>query len=105
MHEQHTPGPWFVFGNGHCVGGPCDRPPTNTGGIAMCSMQVRTPAEIAANARLIAAAPDLLGVCRAFVEDREDCGVDLNDPDDPLARIFRLAELAIRKAEGEQPCE
>ena len=58
---KHTPGPWFVFGNGHCVGGPyLEDPEQPTAGVAMCGMRLRDPEEAAANANLIAAAPDLL---------------------------------------------
>lgn len=62
-----TPGPWFAFGNGHCVGGPL--PPAadgtpQTAGVAMCSMRVRSEAECAANATLIVAAPLLLAACK-----------------------------------------
>lgn len=56
---KHTPGPWFTFGNGHCVGGPESIEGAGQG-IAMCGMRARTPEEAEANARLIAAAPDLL---------------------------------------------
>ena len=44
---SHTPGPWFVFGNGHCVGGPRTDPhPGNeTAGIAMCNMRLRDETE------------------------------------------------------------
>ena len=54
--SAHTPGPWFLFGNGHCIGGPLNG---ETAGIAMCSMARRTDEENAANAKLIAAAPVL----------------------------------------------
>lgn len=90
--EKHTPGPWFVFGNGHCVGGPCERPgeAEQTGGIAMCGMRLRSPEEAAANARLIAAAPALLAACKLamkFIEignvegawDRSSAGESLGD--------------------------
>lgn len=60
--SAHTPGPWFVFGNGHCVGGAASDGDqgTPTAGIAMCGMTRRQPAEVVANARLISSAPDLL---------------------------------------------
>lgn len=63
---KHTPGPWFVFPNGNCVGGPtgpcgpAHADESNTAGIALCGMRLRTHEEQEANARLIAAAPDLL---------------------------------------------
>jgi hypothetical protein len=67
---KHTPGPWFIFGNRHCVGGPFvpgpgDDPDQLTAGIAMCGMRLRTADECAANARLIAAAPAMLAALEA----------------------------------------
>lgn len=67
MKDRHTPGPWFVFGNGHCVGGPrTDAHPhePTTAGIAMCSMAARNEEENRANAQLISAAPDLLAALK-----------------------------------------
>lgn len=71
---QHTPGPWFIFGNGHCVGGPASPDDSELSanpraGVAMCHMSRRPPHENQANARLIAAAPDLLAACKPV--DRE----------------------------------
>lgn len=63
----HTPGPWFVFENGHCVGGPGETE-AGTAGVALCGMRLRTPEEIAANARLIAAAPEMLAALEAEEE-------------------------------------
>lgn len=60
MSAAHTPGPWFLFGNGHCVGGPFNGADAQTAGVAMCSMARRTTEENDANARLIVAAPTLL---------------------------------------------
>lgn len=54
--------------------------------------------ETRANAQLIAAAPVLLAACEALVEDREECGIDEADEDDPLAIIVRQARAAIAKA-------
>lgn len=86
---RHTDGPWFVFGNGHCVGGPLtDRLPaeTQTAGIAMCGMKMRLPEENAANARLVAAAPELL----AALTDLLDC--------DQLDRTDTFCEACYRHA-------
>lgn len=74
MSEQakHTRAPWFVFGNGHCVGGPMTDPlpaEAKTAGVAMCSMNARLPEENTANALLIAASPDLLAACRAALPE------------------------------------
>jgi hypothetical protein len=95
MAREHTPGPWFVFGNKHCVGGPlADRAPTDpagqtTAGIAMCGMNLRWPDEAEANARLIAAAPELLEACIALQAEAAARGCGL-----------RIADEAIAKAKG-----
>lgn len=66
--SESTPGPWSVLPNGVCVVGPFepgpgDDPKQKTAGIAMCGMRLRTNEEAEANARLTAAAPDLLAAC------------------------------------------
>lgn len=69
MTARHTPGPWFTFANGTCVGGPVgilgNPSGANTAGIAHCGMALRTGDELQANARLISAAPRPLEVCKA----------------------------------------
>lgn len=57
--SAHTPGPWFVFGNKHCVGGSLG---DETSLIAMCGAARRTTQENEANARLVAVAPELLAL-------------------------------------------
>lgn len=52
------------------------------------------------DASLFSAAPDLLSVCNALIEDREACGINENDPDDPMAIIVRKARAAVAKARG-----
>lgn len=71
VSPAHTPGPWFVYENGHCVGGPFEPSLSvpgvghegNTAGVPMCGMRMRTFEEAEANARLISAAPELLARC------------------------------------------
>ncbi len=53
-----------------------------------------------ANARLFAAAPDLLAVCKSIVQWDEDCQVDANYVD-ALDDIIDSACVAIAKAEAE----
>lgn len=71
---MHTPGPWFVFDNGHCVGGPAGPmgsagdESNDTAGVALCGMRLRTHPEQEGNARLIAAAPTLKVMLAAGVE-------------------------------------
>lgn len=102
---QHTPGPWLVFDNMHCVGGPVGPlgAPTaggTTAGVALCSMRHRTPEEQQANARLIAAAPALLASLKALVAHllyHHTFG--LNHHADALVR---QAEDSVLQAEGER---
>lgn len=92
--SKHTPGPWFIFGNGHCVGGPAIAPlgESQTAGIAMCSMSKRHTDECVANAKLIAAAPELLRVLREALDF-----IQLNHDD---TGIETEINSAIRMAEG-----
>jgi hypothetical protein len=101
--SKHTPGPWFVFGNGHCVGGPTGMmdadPNQKTAGIAMCAMRLRTDDENEANARLIASAPELLAACEELVADLlSHAKFGMNDSE---VAMLKRAEAAIRKARGE----
>jgi hypothetical protein len=65
MAAQYTPGPWHVSGDG---GGIWSRPNDPSVAVAVSN---RPLAERDANARLIAAAPDLLAaldMCRAIIK-------------------------------------
>ena len=82
---KHTAGPWFTFANGTCVGGPVgilgNPSGADTAGIAHCGMALRTGDELQANARLIAAAPELL---------------------DELQKAHRLLQIALKHMGGER---
>lgn len=92
----HTPGPWHLI-NSVCVGGPIEPGWEEAGtGIAHCGMRARTQEEAAANARLIAAAPDMLAAIEAFV-GAWDRG-DTHDGHEALG----MAKSALTKARGEQ---
>ena len=83
--NQHTEGPWFVDGNSIAH---------QSGDIATLD-GVRPYEEEEANARLIAAAPELLEACR-------DAAIRLevgNSTDNPT---YRQLEAAIAKAESMQ---
>lgn len=91
MTGKHTAGPWRVGDAGHTVFGP----PMGEPAPMMVAQRVRP-----ADARLIAAAPELLEAVRGavlVVQDATFAG--------PLGQAYRdLAErmrAAIRKAEGE----
>ena len=109
----HTPGPWVVrepdaderladIAEGRS---PEDMELTEVyaddGGQQVCYVMNDTPDE-AANARLIAAAPELLAVCRNLLGCLSDwCDIADDDDkrkDDHLA--MAAAEVAIAKAEG-----
>lgn len=92
----HTPGPWeivpFAKTNVRQVGG--DRGVASCGGYAT-TMRGDVAAENEANARLIAAAPDLLAACK----------LALFQTDEPYAphnvdNARKLLEAAVAKAEG-----
>lgn len=102
MQTKHTPGPWHIgvrtYHAGRDVYGPKGEP------VAVADDAITTTPEAEANARLIAAAPELLAaldkllsatVDRALAEGYEMDGVEC------AARGFALA--AIAKATGGQP--
>lgn len=111
--EQHTPGPWVAERCG--PGAPdCWNVTAHLGLNAQGIRTIRTidqvldyggPEEAEANARLIAAAPDLLGAGEPFArlgwvgdlsDDHEfDAGFTVGD--------IRRLRAAIAKARGEQP--
>lgn len=67
MSSKHTPGPWAYQEDSdaytHIVRGPGNR--------FICQLAQTTSAEIEANARLIAAAPELLGALSRAVRETE----------------------------------
>ena len=92
---KHTPGPWLIKeldSNGNCL--------IKVGGSTVakaCYLGGTEPAK--ANARLIAAAPELLQVVKDLMEELRLIRMkDTNAVYDPTVRI--RAEIAIRKAEG-----
>ena len=104
--NKHTPGPWWLgrdqshFGSLTSIIGGSD----STGGIRSVA-EVGGPDidEAEANARLIAAAPDLLTACREFVRFAELPNVvDRGDYIRYQAKAIGAARAAIAKAEGNQ---
>jgi hypothetical protein len=108
QNQKHTPGPWKFHRTHTCdvahwyvitdaegfgpivdVGGH-DR----NGQIAEAKYLVTDQEIIEANARLIAAAPELLEACKALLPEGWDDGVMDHIPG------IKLARLAIAKAEG-----
>jgi hypothetical protein len=104
----HTPGPWTVCdedrlginadGESYSIviyGNDADDPEIG--------IQGRTPQERKANARLIAAAPELLLACKLMLEHEGEAvtnGVGMECDSDELEHAKDLAKAAIAKATG-----
>ena len=89
--ERFTPGPWTFerrgMGHGYdIVGG-------SLGETIVYDVRNSRHEKAVANARLIAAAPDLLTALQAILHTYDDGGV-------PLASAFEMANAAIAKAVG-----
>ena len=93
---DHTPGPWHVCG---------DMIRSTVSNAAMRSVakvyvsQMHGKPEAAANARLIAAAPDLLAACRA-IEPHIASNHPVTDNEHPYLTAVRQLRAAIDRAEG-----
>lgn len=93
MTDKHTPGPWEVYG-GTRAG--IDKEDGSFSIVVAgydddeCGIYGHTDAEAAANARLIAAAPDLLAACRAALEGQSI----------PPFEKYEMIRAAIAKATG-----
>jgi hypothetical protein len=90
-NAKHTPGPWELNGSEMTTvldENGCYR-------VLVDFLEATSEDQI-----LIAAAPDLLAACRAFVEAK----AMPNQPVKPsiIAQSLRLAEAAIKKATGEE---
>ena len=104
MSGQHTPGPWQAIGTDPAEGGdwfwimaqpnPAMRGFTKE--IGTVSGSQADPMQ-AANARLIAAAPDLLEALEAFI-----AGADAGHVSVEVDRTARAAIAKARAAQGEQ---
>lgn len=73
--SKHTTGPWTHEGQGDITA--IENDPANgcVGKVDVCSVYLRTvPGRHEANARLIAAAPDLLEALQALMENYETVG-------------------------------
>ena len=111
---RHTPGPWRIQGAVTITGQPGGIPrflvwpaeETETSVAEICEIDCQIEgnytcdiAEAEANARLIAAAPDMYAVCRALVQNQAVPCESLID----LRQITAQARAAIAKAEGVTP--
>ena len=104
MNSHHTPGPWRVSPSGRLV---CTDEGTH---VNICTIEdngndalAPLPNEVAPNARLIAAAPELLATLDKLHALAGENGVPLDFV--KLAEfqntVFRLAAQAIAKAKGQ----
>lgn len=108
MSATHTQGPWTVTDDGYAITGAdggtliVETTKANWENLAAAAAQGSTLAqkhlpEVEANARLIAAAPELLAALEALVGEADLGEVDLDDDD----RIkLDNARAAIAKAKG-----
>lgn len=103
IEAKHTPGPWKVSGRRRQVIG-------RHGAIPCLLARVNVAAsgvECDANARLIAAAPDLLAACEAaiqFIRNGVEFGyIRLPDAGDPALLTPPALEAAVAKAKGGAP--
>jgi hypothetical protein len=87
-NTQHTPGPWRIGDAGFTVFGP-----PKPGALA----ETIAPVKSRANARLIAAAPEMLAALEALL----DCEPALLSAKERKA--YAIARAAIAKATGAQP--
>ena len=90
MNAQHTPGPWTHEGQGDITGIENDPGHGCVGKVDVACVYLRTvPGRNESNARLIAAAPEMIRALRAIVEESNDPGA------------VDCARAAIAKAEGD----
>lgn len=90
---EHTAGPWRVGKSGGCV--------VNDAGEVIAELAntpLRITPEVEANARLFAAAPELLEGCKKLLEVINH--PNLYTPDSNLNKKRTFVEAAIVKAEG-----
>lgn len=106
---KHTPGPWKPMWSGRgkmvfhhvsatapAIPGFCGERP-----VEIASISGTDPQTDAANARLIAAAPELLRALQAVVNDCHDLDMVPSNERGRTTTAFELAVSAIEKATGE----
>ena len=111
----HTKGPWIVVRRNHRLmvrGGGCTTWPIGSSDVCTWAERRRgarrgeTPAwmgfdaETEANARLIAAAPELLEACKAALTEMAAWEMDPDDMLNTALEPIRSLRAAIAKAEG-----
>ena len=106
MTEQHTPGPWEVGSTGIITAKSATTFICDTRKSAKRFLPPN--AEIDANARLIAAAPELLEALESIANNRLSVDVpndeiDKHDYAQGWDELVKIARAAIAKAKGVQP--
>lgn len=70
---KHTPGPWTMAPEPDKTGDICIWEPASDWAVGLATAAGgRDPAEVAANAKLMKAAPALLAACQAFLREMEE---------------------------------
>jgi len=97
---SYTKGKWKINKYGEVIAGNNKRL-VLTGVSLFCSGDEEKRKEVLANTRLIAAAPELLTICKKFLQDFDD-KVYICGEDDEIGQKEHLKELkqAIATAEG-----
>jgi hypothetical protein len=97
--SKHTPGPWEIrYGNvsdadeGFGIAGTLDGQTHMVAECWPCSTDIDRRMQLRADARLIAAAPDLLAACEAMLDDTTKCD-----------EVMRMIRAAIAKAKEARP--
>ena len=88
--SKATPGPWVHYDDSH--DGKTNRHEIVAMGKTVCRIYLSVPEEDAANARLIAAAPNLLAALKALVP------IDFDEHPQEFAPEWHAARAAIAKA-------
>lgn len=99
--NKHTPGPWIAHA---LMVSEAGQPIGRYRDICHCGLGMRSPSdagESEANARLIAAAPELLLALQAVINDRHDLDMVPSNERGRTTTAFELAVSAIAKAKGE----
>lgn len=100
---QHTPGPWHAEGPDEMFGDYNIHEPAVRAAVGAVVSNLRPPEEVAANARLIAAAPEMLAELKALAAFWSEDGSSPDEPywTDDMAARWRGLRAVIAKAECE----
>lgn len=104
---KHTPGPWRVVPDEEETAAPWGR--VEVAQFRYVTIEGRSKSEAYANARLIAAAPDLLEACKAVIDHSQNpfknldhiLLKDVTENSDKWDEIHAMLRAAITKAVGE----